>query len=220
MPKLYWKSIEIGDPIPPMAQAILTRSSMVSYAVYANETSPLHLDEEFARQAGYGSVSAPGLLGMSYVTEMIERWAENGRLTAIGTRFQKLMWPGDALTAKGVVVRKFEQAKQFFVDCDVWIQNQANDTVIKGTATCVLFYDQADERKRRGKLDDVKLVSPANIKPVTVEVENNAEAAPVEVANDTRKKTVRASQRKVKRRTKHRKTVKNQRIVPSRQPNL
>jgi acyl dehydratase len=166
MPKLYWKDIEIGDPIPPLTRAALTRSEMVAFAVVAQESSQLHLDEEFARQAGYGSISAPGLLGMALAGQTVEQWLDNGRVIGITTRFQKLIWPGDVLTAKGVIVRKYEASGQHRVDCDVWVQNQANDIVLKGTATCHLFFDAADERKKHGKHPDANLSIPPMPKPV------------------------------------------------------
>lgn len=166
MPKLYWKDIEIGDPIPPLTRAALTRSEMVAFAVVAQESSQLHLDEEFARQAGYGSISAPGLLGMALAGQTVEQWLENGRVIGITTRFQKLIWPGDVLTAKGVIVRKYEASGQHRVDCDVWVQNQANDIVLKGTATCHLFFDAADERKKHGKHPEANLAIPPMPKPV------------------------------------------------------
>ncbi|MBN2360890.1 MAG: hypothetical protein JXR83_15650 [Deltaproteobacteria bacterium] len=166
MPKLYWKDVEIGDPIPPLTRAALTRSEMVTFSVVGQESSQLHLDEEFARQAGYGSISAPGLLGMALAAQTVEQWLENGRVMGIATRFQKLIWPGDVLTAKGVVVRKYEAGGRHRVDCDVWVQNQANDIVLKGTATCQLFFDGADERKKHCKHLDANLTIPPMPRPV------------------------------------------------------
>ena len=149
MPKLYFSSVEPGDPVTPMTKPPVTRVQIARFAGASQDYSPLHIDDEFAKSAGYGGVFAHGLIGLGFATEAISRWLENGRILTVATKFQKLVWPGDILTAKGVVVDVEEEGGEFRINVDVWTENQNHDIVMKGQVTCLLFEDEKAEKKSK-----------------------------------------------------------------------
>ena len=149
MSQLYWDSIELGDPVAPLTKPAVTRVQIAKFAAAAHDWSPLHIDDDFAKSAGYGSVFAHGAISLGFAVEAVGRWLENGRVVAsIGT-FQKLVWPGDILTAKGVVVKRYELNGEARVDVDVWAENQNHDIVMKGQITCLLWRNDKDEKKSK-----------------------------------------------------------------------
>lgn len=150
MPKLYWDTIEIGDPVTPLTKPPVTRVQIAKFAGAANDYSPLHIDDDFAKSAGYGGVFAHGAISLGIATEAVSRWAENGRILGSTATFQKLVWPGDILTAKGVVVLRYEHNGEHRIDVDVWAENQNHDIVMKGQITVLLWQNDKEEKKGKG----------------------------------------------------------------------
>ena len=119
MPNHYWDSIEVGDPVSPLTKPPVTRVQIARYAGASDDYSPLHIDDDFAKSAGYGGVFAHGAISLGFAIEGIAKWMDNGRIVKTDSTFQKLVWPGDILTAKGVVVDKYESGADALVDVDV-----------------------------------------------------------------------------------------------------
>jgi acyl dehydratase len=149
MPRLYWDSIELGDPVAPLSKPAVTRVQIAKFAGAAQDWSPLHIDDDFAKSAGYGSVFAHGATSMGFAVEAVQKWLENGRALTSTATFQKLVWPGDILTAKGVVVNRYEHNGEARVDVDVWAENQNHDIVMKGQITCLLWRNDKEEKKSK-----------------------------------------------------------------------
>jgi acyl dehydratase len=150
MPRLYWDTIELGDPVAPLQKPAVTRVHIAKFAGASQDWSPLHLDDDFAKSAGYGSVFAHGAISLGFAVEAVQRWLENGRVLQSTATFQKLVWPGDILTAKGVVVNRYEHNGEARVDVDVWAENQNHDIVMKGQLTCLLWRNDKEEKKSKG----------------------------------------------------------------------
>jgi acyl dehydratase len=149
MPRLYWDTIELGDPVAPLSKPAVTRVQIAKFAGAAQDWSPLHIDDDFAKSAGYGSVFAHGATSMGFAVEAVQKWLENGRALTSTATFQKLVWPGDILTAKGVVVNRYEHNGEARIDVDVWAENQNHDIVMKGQITCLLWRNDKEEKKSK-----------------------------------------------------------------------
>ena len=147
MPQLYWDTTDLGDPVTPLSKPAITRVQIAKFAGASQDWSPLHIDDDFAKSAGYGSVFAHGAISLGFAVEAVQKWVENGRVLASSATFQKLVWPGDILTAKGVVVHRYEKNGEPRIDIDVWAENQNHDIVMKGQITCLLWRSDKDEKK-------------------------------------------------------------------------
>jgi acyl dehydratase len=150
MAMVYLNTVEVGDPIPTLQKPPISRTQIARFAAASGDYGPLHVDEEVARASGYGSVFAHGMIALSYVGEMLDRWLENGRVALLRCNFRKFIWPGDVLIAKGVVVPKTEYERLSTVECTIWVQNQNNDKVLEGKAICLLFAS-AEAQSAAGK---------------------------------------------------------------------
>ena len=78
MPKFYFDSIEQGDPVAPLTKPPVTRVQVARFAGASQDYSPLHIDDDFAKSAGYGGVFAHGSIGLGFAIEGVTRWLENG----------------------------------------------------------------------------------------------------------------------------------------------
>ena len=79
-----------------------------SYKMHIASERALYIDEPFAKNAGFPSALAPGMIAMGFLAELATEWVRGARLRRFGARFVKIVWPGDVLTARGRVVdRRF-----------------------------------------------------------------------------------------------------------------
>ena len=94
-----------GQALPADTRPAITRQQLKDYAEASGDPNPIHLDEVFAKEAGFKGVIAHGMLSMAilgdYVTQLFP--AETHKLTVMKARFRKVTYPGDVLTCEGEV---------------------------------------------------------------------------------------------------------------------
>lgn len=134
-------ALDKGRPLDGIAIPALTRVALARFAGASDDYNPIHLDDRVATAAGKASVFASGDLVMAYVGRMVESGFAGASLRRFGMRMLKLVWPGDVLTCRGVVVDRREENGELMVDADVWADNQRGETVAKGRVLAVLPKD-------------------------------------------------------------------------------
>jgi len=137
--KIFFEDIDVGFEIPNLVKGPITKEEIKEYADAAGDPNPMHLDEDFAKMAGYRTVIAHGLMTMAFVSQALTRLLpSHSNLKRLKTRFAKVVYPGDTLTCKAKVTEKHMEADGNFVELEAWADNQDGETVAKGTATVVL----------------------------------------------------------------------------------
>src|SRR5262245_10910139 len=96
-------TLAVGQEFPPLEKGPITREDLKAYAAASGDPNPIHVDDEFARNAGYSGVFAHGMLSMGYLGEFLVRAGGPGAIRRFRARFAKLTWPGDRITCRGVV---------------------------------------------------------------------------------------------------------------------
>jgi acyl dehydratase len=148
--QLYFEAVKLGDELPPLVKPPVDRLQIARYAAAAQDWNPLYIDEPFAKNAGFPSALAPGMIAMGFLAELAVDWVRGARLRKFGARFVKIIWPGDVLTARGRVVdRRFEEGGRYAIDIEVWAENQRGELAVRGTATFQLYYSADDEARQR-----------------------------------------------------------------------
>jgi acyl dehydratase len=133
------KTVTVGSALPALTKPAITRDTLKEYGPAAGDPNPMHVDEEFAKNAGYPGVFAHGMLSMGYLGEFLHQAAGGvGNVRKFRARFAKLTWPGDIVTCKGTVTAVREEAGAKLVDCDIWTETQTGEKKITGTATLAL----------------------------------------------------------------------------------
>ena len=136
--KLDFESLDKGTPLEGLSIPALTRATLARFAGAIDDYNPLHLDDKVATASGKASVFAPSHLIMAYVGRVVEMWLHGASLRHYSLRMFKLVWPGDVLTCRGVVVDKRHENGEFVIDADVWADNQRGETVAKGRFLAVV----------------------------------------------------------------------------------
>jgi len=148
--QLYFEAVKVGDELPPLVKPPVDRVQIARYAGAAGDLNPLYVDEQFARNAGFPSALAPGMLAMGFLAELAADWLRGARIRRFGARFVKIVWPGDVLTARGrVTERRFEPSAAYAVDIELWAENQRGELVTRGLCTAQLYYSPEDEARQR-----------------------------------------------------------------------
>jgi acyl dehydratase len=148
--QLYFEAVKVGDELPPLVKPPVDRTQIARYAGASGDFNPLYVDEHLARNAGFPSSLAPGMLVMGFLGELIVDWLRGARLRRYTARFVKIVWPGDVITCRGRVVdRRFEGNGIYAIDLEIWAENQRGELVLKGLVTSQLFYNAEDDARQR-----------------------------------------------------------------------
>src|SRR5512142_2482684 len=148
--QLYFEAVKVGDELPPLVKPPVDRTQIARYAGATGDYNPLYVDEHLAKNAGFPSAHAPGMLVMGFLGELVVDWLRGARLRRYTARFVKIVWPGDVITCRGRVVdRRFEGNGVYAVDIEVWAENQRGELVLKGLVTSQLYYSAEDDVRQR-----------------------------------------------------------------------
>lgn len=72
-----------------------TADELQRYAMASGDMNPLHLERDFARQAGFDDLVVHGMLNMARMGSALTAWLPEGcRLTAFGVRFEGVLTVG------------------------------------------------------------------------------------------------------------------------------
>ena len=147
--KLYFENIRIGDELPAMAKTPIDRVQLARYAGATGDYNAVHVDEVAAKALGMPSVVAPNTIGMGFLGQLVGDWARGAHVKRLSCRFSRMLWPGDTLVCKGRVADRHGQDGKYFLELDVWAENQTGGLVIRGNVTLKVFYSVEDENRFR-----------------------------------------------------------------------
>lgn len=136
----------MGDQIVPYAGPPISRVHIAQFQAAANDFSPLHVDEEFARNIGFGTVFASNLFSLGFIEQALHSFANNMSIVSLTATFQRMLWPQDTIVAKAMVIRHYEKNGEHRVQWNVWCENQHQEIVAKGTAVCTLWKNPSHEK--------------------------------------------------------------------------
>ena len=136
--KLYFNDVKIGDAIPPFVVSNLTRTDLVRYAGASGDFNPIHHDQTFAEAAGNPTVFAHGMLSAGFVAKCVTDYVGVQNLRRFKVRFATRVWPGDTITCKGTVTKKYDERGRHLIEGEVQAMNQNAEVAIHGSFTAEL----------------------------------------------------------------------------------
>ncbi len=135
--KLFFEDVKEGDTAPEFSHE-LTRTDLVQYAGASGDFNPMHTDEVAAKAAGLPSVFGHGMFTMGILGKALTDYVGVGNLKRYQVRFTKQTWPGEQLTTKVTVAKKYEDDGEHRVDLECEVVNQAGEAKVSGVATAAL----------------------------------------------------------------------------------
>lgn len=132
--RIYFEDVSEGMQIGELKKGPIERIQLVKYAGASGDFNPIHVDELYAKSAGYPSVFAHGMLSMGFIGQLLTDWAGVGSLREFAVRFRAITWPGDVITCRGIIKKKRVDEKSHLVELEVWAENQRGEKNVTGSA--------------------------------------------------------------------------------------
>lgn len=130
-------SVRVGEELPPLEKAV-TLPRMVIYGASTWDFVNIHYDQEKVKALGFPAPVVDGQMMGGFLAQHVQDWAGPGAfLRKLSFRNRTMTFPGDTLTVRGTVVKKWDEGGEALVECDLWIDNQKGEKVIQ-PATAVV----------------------------------------------------------------------------------
>jgi len=126
--------VRVGDLLPSLEKAPITTTQLVQYAGASGDFNRIHYDEPFAKEGGFPSVIAHGMLSMAFFGQLVADWAGGpAHVARLATRFKAVTLPGDRITVGGEVVARDEAAGT--VELKLVAKKPDGTVTLEGSAT-------------------------------------------------------------------------------------
>lgn len=125
----------VGDKIPDLVIEPITRSTLALYAGASGDHNPMHIDLDFAKEAGMKDVFAHGMLIMAYLGRAVTNIVPQSNLKNFNVRFSSITNIGDILTCSGEVTKIDKNNSKKTIVLDLIVSDEFGDIKISGVAT-------------------------------------------------------------------------------------
>ena len=125
----------VGDKIPDLVIEPITRSTLALYAGASGDHNPIHIDLDFAKEAGMKDVFAHGMLIMAYLGKAVTNIVPQSNLKNFSVRFSSITNIGDILTCSGKVKKIDKNNSKKTIVLDLIVSDEFGDIKISGVAT-------------------------------------------------------------------------------------
>ena len=126
--------LETGRSLPSLVKNVSQRRIDVYSGVRPRS---IHSDDAFAREKGFRTCLAQGMMSTAYVSQLMVKLLGMGfaRGGSLSMAFIKPVYAGDRLTVCGVVKDKQSDNGATRVVVEVWVENQHGEKTAVGHAT-------------------------------------------------------------------------------------
>jgi acyl dehydratase len=115
---LYWENIKEDDDLPSLVKDV-TATTVIYGAIAARDFMPAHHDRDFAQRCGMKDIYMNSPVTTGWASKYLTDWTgPSGELKRISLRFGSPCFPGDTLTWRGRVARKYINGEQHLVDVE------------------------------------------------------------------------------------------------------
>lgn len=138
MTQVTYYGVAIGDTLPSLTTAPISRATLALFAGASGDHNPMHIDLDVARSAGMKDVFAHGMLSMAYLGRLLTNWVPQQAIRQFSTRFQAITWPNEVLTCTGTIVEKWQQDGDKLVRLEIVAANDGGEVKLSGQALIAL----------------------------------------------------------------------------------
>lgn len=128
------EELQAGDQIPSYTTPPISRLTLALFAGASGDHNPIHVDLDFAREAGMDDVFAHGMLSMAYVGRLLTDFIQPRMLRQFKVRFMAITHVHDRLTCTGTVLEKFEKDGEKLLRLRLMATSQQGEIKVMGEA--------------------------------------------------------------------------------------
>jgi len=134
----YFDEVNEGDEIPKLLKNCSTQQ-LVMWAAASGDFYQIHYDKDFAQSTGLKGLIVHGALKHAFLGQLVHDWAgEKGRVKSFGCQYRGMDEPNQEILCRGIVMKKYSEGNQNFVELDVWTENPQGQKTSPGTAVVTL----------------------------------------------------------------------------------
>ncbi|MDP2920463.1 MAG: MaoC/PaaZ C-terminal domain-containing protein [Dehalococcoidia bacterium] len=135
--QLFWEDIEAGASVPPLVKKPTPRQ-LVQWAAASGDYYEIHYDKDYALSNRLPGIIVHGALKGSWLGELLSNWVgDKGKIKKYGCSYRGMDIPGDTLTCKGTVTKKYTDGADHVVEAEIWLENGKGEKTTPGTAVVV-----------------------------------------------------------------------------------
>jgi 3-hydroxybutyryl-CoA dehydratase len=125
---------KVGQSLPPLVKDVSQRRIDVYSGVRPRS---IHSDEAFAREKGFRTCLAQGMMSTAYASQLMVKLLGPGfaRGGTLSMAFIRPVYAGDRLTVRGVVKDRQPENGATRVVVEVWVENQHGEKTAVGHAS-------------------------------------------------------------------------------------
>ena len=128
----------MDETIPELITGPIRRVTLALFAGASGDHNPIHVDLDFAREAGMDDVFAHGMLSMAYIGRMLTNWMPQSSLREFRVRFTAITHVHDRVRCTGKIVEKFERDGETLARVELQAANQNGEMTLVGDAVVAL----------------------------------------------------------------------------------
>jgi acyl dehydratase len=130
--------LSVGDRIVQKEFPPITRHRLALYCGASGDHNPIHVDLDFAKQAGFPDVFSHGMLVMAYLGQALTDAVPASRIRSFSTRFAAITQLGSKLTCEGTVAELLEQGGEKRARLTLSTKDQTGEIKLAGEAIIAL----------------------------------------------------------------------------------
>ena len=135
---VFWEDIAEGQEIPPLVKKPTTQD-LVKWAGASGDFYQIHYDTAFALNNKLPGVIVHGALKSAWLGQLLGDWVGlKGVIKTFGCSYRGMDVPGDTLTCRGKISKKYQKGEEHLVELEIWIENDKGDKNTPGTAVVAL----------------------------------------------------------------------------------
>jgi len=120
----------------------MTNPSTITHAMceaFSGPSRNYHTDAEMARALGFPDIVVQGMMSVCFVADLMTAAYGGGFLAGgkLDVRLVNVVWPGDAITARGQVRETVAEGSRRRAHLDVWCEKADGTVTIIGTASAI-----------------------------------------------------------------------------------
>lgn len=131
---LTLRELSPGDVLIEATTPAVSRESLQAYALASGDSNPLHLDPEFAREAGFDDVIVHGMFGMARLGCLLGEQLPVESIRGFSARFAAIIPVGQALHCRAMLESRNAESATLALELSL----PDGRVATRGTATIVL----------------------------------------------------------------------------------
>ncbi|MFC1967827.1 MaoC/PaaZ C-terminal domain-containing protein [Chloroflexota bacterium] len=136
--QLFYEDVGVGTEVTPLVKHPTTQQ-LVKWAGASEDFYQIHYDKDFAQANGLPGVIVHGRLKAAFLGQLVVDWiGEQGVLKELSCTYRAMDVPGEDLTCKGKVTKKYVENDEHCVACEIWVENAKGEKTTQGMAVARL----------------------------------------------------------------------------------